>query len=337
MRRLLALIFDGLTRLRNWLYDKKLRSVYQPSIPSIGVGNLTVGGTGKTPHVEFLVRHLSARGPVVVLSRGYKRATKGFRWDTPQDTPQTIGDEPFQIARKFDGQPVRVAVGEDRVAATQRIIAEAPETKWLVFDDVFQHRPIAPQLLLLLSDYNRPFYADYLLPQGRLREARHGGRRADALLITKAPGQLTTAEKTHIRAAAQPYLRPQTPIFFSTVVYGEIRPLLPERFPEITSRILLVTGIGGNTKPLRAYLSRYFECLDEISFGDHHAYTAADMQRIAARLRDCPPQTSVLTTEKDAVKWLALRPNFPAFYLPIEVDFPDQDFLLWLKEKIAKG
>ncbi|MEM6298151.1 MAG: tetraacyldisaccharide 4'-kinase [Bacteroidota bacterium] len=320
----LAALFDGITRLRNFLFDKGHKKSIVPPVASIGVGNLTIGGTGKTPHIEYLIRLFQNDRQIVTLSRGYGRKTKGFLWADETADADSVGDEPMQFYQKFNPH-IRVAVGEKRVPAMERILEEAPETDLLLLDDVFQHRYIKPQTLILLSDYNRPFYEDLILPAGRLRESRQGAKRADAVIVTKCPVGLPEEKKKGIQAKIQQYTDPDTPIFFSSIAYAD--PISLFRDTEMTSKsIFVVTGIA-NKKPLRTYLESKFEIKGWLQFPDHHAYTESDVVKIQNEL---PPDTSILTTEKDAVKLKAF-PELPVFYLPIWVSFLGDGFDKWIK------
>lgn len=333
----LALLYDAITRLRNLLYERGWKAGHPTAVPSIGVGNLTVGGTGKTPHIEYLIRLLHPHFHLATLSRGYGRKTKGFRWAKPDTTAEEIGDEPMQFYHKFGAKGLRVAVGEKRVPAARQIVQDVPELDFLLLDDVFQHRAIQPHLLLLLSDYNRPFYQDFLLPAGRLREARKGAKRADALVITKCPPELSEAEREQIRSKVAPYLKPNTPVFFTSIRYGRRQPL-SEQGIEGKTPLFVVTGIA-NTQALEKHLKENFEVLDWLRFPDHHHYTLREMENIRKRLEKHQKRHPLLlTTEKDAMKWLApaLKRSLkgvPAAYLPIEVYFLEDGFDDWLTEK----
>ena len=187
---------------RNWLFDSHLLTAVQPAVYSISIGNLTVGGTGKTPMVELLIKRYLQDTPLyagatATLSRGYGRRTTGFRMAAETDTAETIGDEPLQLYRKFS-PAVRVCVGERRVDAIKALLELHPETIRVLLDDAFQHRAVRPHLNLLLVDYNRPFYTDYPFPAGRLRERRKGARRADAIIVTKCPLNLWTTEQARM-------------------------------------------------------------------------------------------------------------------------------------------
>ena len=331
----LFLPFSGLyglmTIFRNWLYDSRLLPSIRPKIYSISVGNLTVGGTGKTPMIEFLIKRYlipnpGTMGETATLSRGYGRRTSGFRIATDTDTAETIGDEPLQLYRKFKPR-VRVCVGERRVEASQSLLQLHPETKQILLDDAFQHRAIRPHLNILLMDYNRPFYDDYPFPAGRLRETRNGARRADVVVVTKCPHNLWSTEQHRIMSHIRPYTRPQTPIFFAGVQYGQ--PVSFATYQPVTNLhgVVLVSGLA-NADPLEQYVRQTFQLNHHYCFADHYSYTRADLDTILSAL---PRHTALLTTEKDWVKIDALltpqeRMQHPLFYLPIAVRFlPGQE------------
>ncbi|MCL4162822.1 UNVERIFIED_CONTAM: hypothetical protein GTU68_021639, partial [Idotea baltica] len=184
----------------------------------ISVGNLTVGGTGKTPFVELLIRALESKYNIAVLSRGYKRKTKGFRLANENDNASSLGDEPFQYYVKY-GKKSMVVVGEDRALAIQKIISHNPPNEIVILDDAYQHRRVKPQLNILLNDFNRPFYKDYVLPAGRLRESRKHANRADIIIVTKCPKGLNSMEMEGIERQIKRYSQPQVPIFFTGIKY----------------------------------------------------------------------------------------------------------------------
>ncbi len=331
MTKWLLLPFSGiyglLTDFRNWLYDKDLLRTFRPDRFSISVGNLTVGGTGKTPMVEYLIkRHLndnpSAGVAIGTISRGYGRRTTGFRLATEADTAATIGDEPRQIYRKFAGR-IRVCVGERRVEAAQRLVRQHPNLDRLLLDDAFQHRSIRPHLNLLLTDFNRLFYNDYPFPAGRLRERRHGTRRADAVVVTKCSLDLAPPQQQAIQERVNRYTRPGTPVFFAGLRYGQPISFATRQPVALPSAVKLVSGIA-NADGLQRYVTQTFGLQDHFRFADHHAYTRAELARIVPN----DGKTPVLTTEKDWVKLDALltadeRAQWPLYYLPIEVAFLD--------------
>jgi tetraacyldisaccharide 4'-kinase len=319
-------LYGLLTDIRNWLFSSHLFNSTRPPIYTICVGNLTVGGTGKTPMIEFLIKR-SARsgefhpGETATLSRGYGRETTGFRLATASDTASTVGDEPLQLFRKFSPY-VRVCVGERRVDAISSLLKLHPETRRLLLDDAYQHRAVQPHLSILLMDYNRPFYEDYPFPAGRLRERRKGARRADAIVVTKCPANLFATEQQRISAKIRPYARPETPIFFAGLSYSD-----PVAFANHTAvrhlrKVVLVSGLA-NARPLEQYVRQSFQLQEHLCYGDHHAYSRADLDRMLATRQ---PDVALLTTEKDWVKLDALltaeeRATLPLYYMPVAVQF----------------
>lgn len=347
MTKWLLLPFSGvyglLLSVRNLLFDNQLFESIRPNIYSISVGNLTVGGTGKTPMVEFLIKWYHAQKPLThremaTVSRGYGRRTKGFRIATDQDSAGTIGDEPLQLYRKFK-KWVRVCVGERRVNAIRQVQQQYPETKVVLLDDAFQHRAIRPHLNLLLMDYNRPFYQDYPFPAGRLRERRVGARRADAVVVTKCPTHLSVTEQNKINAQLRRYAHPQTPIFFAGLHYAQPLSFSDNQPVSELNDVVLVSGLA-NADPLEQYVKQTYSLKKHHRFADHYAYTREDLDRVLAELR---PGVSLLTTEKDWVKLSDLltsdeRSTLALFYLPVEVQFlPDYEraFTTFLDDAIT--
>ncbi|MBC6605724.1 tetraacyldisaccharide 4'-kinase [Hymenobacter sp. BT188] len=321
-----AWLYAGVMAVRNWLYDRGFKSSFAFETPLISVGNLRVGGTGKTPHVAWLVAELQAQGAKpAILSRGYGRSTKGFRLADAAATAATIGDEPLQHYQDFGGQ-IPVAVAEDRRAGITQLLAACPDLTTIVLDDAYQHRRVRPALSILLTEQQRPFYSDYVLPAGRMRESRAGARRADAVIVTKCSEALTPAQREEITRNIRHYARPNVPVLFSTYAYGEPVALGSQEKPPGTD-IVLLTGIA-QPEPLREYLAAAgYRIRHHASFGDHHAFTAADVAAVAAQLQ---PGHCVFTTQKDAVRLLepGLRTavaQLPLFYIPITVQFLADD------------
>lgn len=319
-----AVLYNLITRLRNYAYDTGRKPSIQFDVPVIGVGNLTVGGTGKTPMVEHLIRILGGTYKLATLSRGYGRQTKGFRLATPADTAATLGDEPLQIYRKF-GHQVTVAVGEERAFAIPNILHEHPEVQAILMDDAFQHRRVRPLVNILLSDYNRPFYQDLLLPAGRLRESRSGAKRANAIVVTKCPAAIQDDEMMAIVHNIRQYS--PAPVFFTTIRYGNPVPFggyfsHAEATP--ADNVILLTGIA-QPGPLVDYVQKSYRLADHIAMPDHHSYSRQDLERLVARIQ-ADPTLSIITTEKDSVKLIAtaladLAVRLPLFYLPMEAEF----------------
>lgn len=316
-----AALYDLITGVRNKMYDLGLKPSVQFEVPVINIGNLSVGGTGKSPMVEHLIRLLSTDYKIATLSRGYGRKTKGIRIGSNVDNADTLGDEPYQFLRKFSPQ-VTVAVGEDRAFAIPGILQEIPDTQIILLDDAYQHRSVKPLFNILLTDFNRPFYQDYILPAGRLREARRGASRADVVVVTKCHDELTEDEMITIEHAIRQYV--DKPVFFTKIRYG-----FPKAFgaPDqqlMKDKVILVSGIA-NPFSLEEYVKNNFELIDHINFRDHYHYRESDMHKLVNVLKK-NPETSLLTTEKDMVKmnsstFKVFTSQISAFYLPIEVEF----------------
>jgi tetraacyldisaccharide 4'-kinase len=314
-----AAIYDLVTRLRNLFFDLGWKNSERSKIPSIVVGNLSVGGTGKTPMVEFLIQKFKDDLKLAVLSRGYGRKSKGFLAANQDSTPELIGDEPFQIFQKFR-EEIPVFVGEDRLAAIDKIYFRTNRPHLLILDDAFQHRYVIGDVSVLLTTYQKPFFSDYLLPMGRLRESRRGAKRTDIVVVTKCPKELPETRKSELIKGIERYLLRGTPIVFSYISYGA-QFCLVGKFP-FSSQIILLTGLADD-KPLVEYVSEKFTLLETVSYPDHHDYSLDDFEKIKSiyqkHLQSYPV---ILTTEKDAVKVKSNAPKgflkeIPIFVLPI--------------------
>jgi len=317
-----AMIYDIIMVTRNRLYDMKLKPSTTFDIPVISVGNLAVGGTGKTPMVEHLIRLLSAQYKIVTLSRGYGRKTRGFKIASEQDTASTIGDEPYQIYTKFSRQ-IRVTVGEERALAIPTLLQEFDDTECIILDDAFQHRSVVPGFSILLTEYGRPFFDDHVLPYGRLREGPEGAKRADCIVVTKCPDPLKDEDVMRIEHGIRGFTN--KPIFFSRIRYGE-----PIAFGDLTkilsNKIILLSGIA-NAHPLEEYIKKNFNLIKHIEFRDHYTYKVQDLLNLQSMLNNFKDdQISILTTEKDKVKLdraqlIPFISKLPIFYLPMETEF----------------
>ena len=317
-----ALLYGGIMLLRNFLYDQRFFKSEKFNLPVISVGNLTVGGTGKTPHVEFLLRLLK-NYKTATLSRGYKRTTTGFVLANPTVSAATIGDEPFQYYLDFPETIVTVC--EKRAEGIHKIQELKPETEVIILDDAFQHRAVSPSLNLLITDFYRRFDTDFMLPTGLLREPRSGAKRADAVIVSKCPENLSTSEKLQLENGMKKYTKTATPVFFTTYNYSETVGFGAEKV--CTKNIILATGIA-NAEPLKTYLLQNgYSILEHLNWPDHHHYTKADLHKMKQTWQKSEAEkASILTTRKDAVK--LMHPEFaeavkqlPIFYLPIEVKF----------------
>lgn len=315
---LYGLITDG----RNFLYDKGFWREFIFNIPIINVGNLTVGGTGKTPHVEYLIRLLKDKYAISTLSRGYGRKTKGFLIADYSSNARTIGDEPYQFYHKFKEQ-IDVTVGENRIEAISKILTQKPEDGLIILDDAFQHRAIKPSLNLLLMDYSRPIYEDFTFPAGRLRERRRGAKRADVVIITKCPENLTYQKQTEILNNLHPYLKQNAPFFFTKTVYGKPQNCRSEKENIGIKKVVLLSGIA-NPKPFEKYAKIHFKVVNHLIFKDHHDFTEKDLIEIKNQTYD--NGMVILMTEKDMVKFIPflnheLLKVIELYYLPIEIEF----------------
>lgn len=335
-----AFIYQVIIQIRNFLYDYQIFESKTTKTFIISIGNLTVGGTGKTPHVEYLVElflEKFGKQSLATLSRGYGRKTKGIiianqKKVHQEITAHTIGDEPMQLFSKF-GEKITVCVGENRAEAVKKMLAYQPTIQTVILDDAYQHRAIHRNINILLTDYYQPFYNDFLLPMGRLRESRRGAGRADAVIVSKCPSHLTPADKSNIASQIQRYTRSQTPIFFSTLVYQSPIPLFENHSIASAiqegSNIILLTGIAKSIA-LLAYLRAKYKILKHFEFADHFTYEEAHLKEIISYylIENQKNTCYILTTEKDSVKLLPFQrilQAYPIFYLPIKIQFLQEE------------
>jgi len=313
-------IYAGITRTRNWLYDQEILKSHGFPVPVIIVGNLTVGGTGKTPHIEYLVQVLKSK-KIAILSRGYKRQTTGFVSASARETAVTLGDEPYQYFKKYAG--VMVAVCENRVNGINALLKLNPHLDVILLDDAFQHRPVQAHLNILLTDYNRLFFRDMVLPAGRLRESRRGAQRADLVVVSKCPEKLSEAEESFLQESILRYTKKGVPVFYSRYCYQ--KPVLFGYNATCGKKIVLVTGIA-QSEPLINYLKNAgYDIVKHFKFPDHYYYREQDLKEIS-NFAKSNNSYSILTTEKDWVKltdpeFSELIQKLPIFYIPITVAF----------------
>ena len=289
-------------RFRNFLFDVGILKSQDYKVPIISVGNITVGGTGKTPHVEYLAKLLKDQFKVAVLSRGYKRKSHGYVL-ADKDTPmRQIGDEPYQMRQKFPG--ITVAVDKNRRRGIARL-TEDDTIDVILLDDAFQHRYVKPGINILLVDYHRLIIYDKLLPAGRLREPLPGKNRADIVIVTKCPKELKPMEYRVITRAMNLYAY-QT-LYFSTLEYGELRPVFPQVRSSLTlsqlssHNVLLLTGIA-SPRQLSEDLKSLVKSITPMAFADHHHFTQKDLLRLSATFEAMPSPKVIITTEKDATR-----------------------------------
>lgn len=318
----LSLLYGAVIWLRNRLYDKNILKSSSFNLPIICVGNLSAGGTGKSPMVEFLLRLLHSRMEVAVLSRGYKRKTRGYALAGLGTTALEIGDEPMQFHLKFPD--VSIAVGEERVVAIPQLLHDQPGTKAIILDDAFQHRTVKAGLNIVLTDYSNLFTRDWFLPTGDLRDEKNSYKRADIIVVTKCRRDLPEEERQSILAEIDPL--PHQQVFFSTIRYGQPYQILHrgERPLSDSLEVLLVCGIA-NPAPLKRHLQEVSRTYYEMPYSDHHIFSIDDLKDMVKRF-DAIQATDkiILTTEKDAVRLVKFEQQLkelPVYVMPIEVQF----------------
>lgn len=326
----LAFLYGLISWFRNKLFDWNILKSRSYDIPIISVGNLCMGGTGKSPHVEYLARLLKQNYEAAILSRGYKRKTKGFVLADKNSTEIQIGDEPLQFYKKFKNQIV--AVDANRKRGIKLIREQRPETEVIILDDAFQHRSVKPGLSILLTDYHQLYKNDYMVPTGRLREFRLGAKRADIIIITKTPKVFSPLLRRDLRKKIKPakYQR----MYYSYIKYDNPVALTKEGSKLLTKEkfnyILLFSGIA-NPYPLKEHLGVNCNELITLDFPDHHRYTSKDINKIVSTYNNIfAKDKAIFTTEKDAMRLYAsehfeLLKEFPIFYVPIEVEFHNCD------------
>lgn len=303
-------IYYVITWLRNWFYDKGWFASKSYSFPVICVGNLSVGGTGKTPMIEYLISLLKNTYKVATLSRGYKRSTKGFYVADNTSTAATIGDEPFQFYNKFK-KTITVAVDADRQNGIAQLKSEInPDV--ILLDDAFQHRKVNAGFNIMLSTFDKLYIDDIVLPTGDLREPKGGAKRADIIVVTKCPNDLNESDKVQIKSRLK--LKAYQHLFFSHIAYSETVLSAEQNSVELSDlsieEFTLVTGIA-NPKPLVAHLQDQEMNFEHLNFSDHHEFTTKELEELNSK-------SLIITTEKDYMR-LQGKIDTPIYYLPIKV------------------
>ncbi|MCI2081955.1 MAG: tetraacyldisaccharide 4'-kinase [Bacteroidales bacterium] len=328
-------------KIRHALYDSGRRKAAVYDIPVICIGNVTVGGTGKTPMVEEIIRELQDRKRLAVVSLGYKRKKRGMIFVREEDNAKDVGDEPLQIKRKFPN--VSVVVCKNRNQAIEALLAmdelSRPET--IILDDGLQYLKVRPSRSIVLVDYNRPTYNDSLLPFGRLRDLPERVRKADAVIVTKCPEWIDPWEREKWRKKLR--LKTDTPLIFSKMIYEKIVPVWPD-FADTryvySKEACVFTGIASD-KPLRLYLLGDYKVMASHSFGDHHYYSRKDLNRIGC-MAESHPLSILVTTEKDRLRLVDCK-NAPdtvklrSFYIPIRTGFLEEDDRNAFRSMLKKG
>jgi len=325
-------VYGIVVNIRNTLFNLNILRTREFEVPVISVGNITVGGTGKTPHTEHLIALLSKKFDIAVLSRGYKRKSKGFMLVETDSFIRQSGDEPLQIKRKFPG--IMVAVDENRVRGIEKILEiseKRPDV--IILDDAFQHRYVTPSINILLIDFNRMITEDDMLPYGRLREPASNRDRANIIIVTKCPREIKPIDERIITKDL--HIWPYQDLFFSRIKYGEMLPLFPDKVKEkkacldADTGILLLTGIA-NPKSLRDKLLQTTKSVVSAEYPDHYPFTLKDMEKVAGQLEAMSAEKKlIVTTEKDTFRILEIEdlPETIAenlYYIPIEIRFINQ-------------
>ena len=317
-----SFVYGLIIVVRNWCFDKKIFSSASFNLPIICVGNLAVGGTGKSPMVEFLVKNLKDEFPIAVLSRGYKRKTRGYALANEMTTALDIGDEPMQFHIKFP--EVAIAVGEERIVAIPQLLHDRADTKAIILDDAFQHRSVRAGLNILLTDFNNLFTRDWFLPTGDLRDERKSFKRSDIIVVTKCGENLSSKKRFEVMGEIAP-LGNQT-VFFTTIDYGIAYHIVSKKgyIVNAATEVLLVTGIA-NPEQLKKYLLAKSKTYYEMAYNDHYIYSIDDLNEIVKRFNSIKTTNKIiLTTEKDAVRLMKFQQELaglPFYVLPIEPRF----------------
>ena len=308
-----ALVYLLITTFRNFLYDVNFLKSYSFNSTIIGVGNLSLGGTGKTPFVEFLIKKYSKRFNIALISRGYKRKSIGFYKADSNSSPDLIGDEPFQIFKKFSN--ITVAVDKNRANAISKILNEEKRTNLFILDDSFQHRKVIPNVNIILTTFNDPFYDDCIFPIGNLRESKKSINRADIVVVTKSPKDLKTDKKNQIKSKLN--IAHHQNVFFTSINYGNV--LKGDANFKINDlknkKVLIVSGIA-NSRSFVEFFSQNNIEYEHVNFSDHHNYTQEDINKI-----ESDNENLIITTEKDFQKIQFLERKNKWFYLEIETKF----------------
>ncbi len=339
----ISLIYAFVIGVRNKLFDKGILRSEEFDIPIVCVGNLTVGGTGKTPLVEFMIENLSDNFKIAVVSRGYKRKSKGFIRLTQDSHHRQVGDESKQLKMKYPH--IEVAVCEKRAKGIKAIRSLCPEVDLILLDDAFQHRRVEPWVSVLLMDYNRPVYEDNMLPLGRLRDSLSQIHRAGLVITTKCPSDIQPVDMRSVIHKLD--LFPYQKAFFTSLHYAALRPQFADVVrvvPKEQSPIIVMTGIA-NAEPMIEHLSKSYDIIKRLDYPDHYTYRVNDMKKLSRILESSPKNALIVITEKDAAK-LTNRDKIPVdiqqrlYVLPIKVLFfanSKNEFLKHLEKYVRKN
>ena len=304
-----ALLYGIITSIRNFLFDNGILKSYSFDIPIIAVGNLSLGGTGKTPQIEYLIRLLSPKYKVATLSRGYKRKSKGFILADATSNAEILGDEPFQFFSKFP--TIQVAVDVDRKNGIEQLLSQNIKPDIILLDDAFQHRKVKAGFYILLTSFDELFINDSIFPMGNLRESRKGAKRANMIIVTKCPETISEIAKENIKNK----IGLQVPIYFSYIDYDKsvINEKESKKVAEINKKELLI--LAGIAKPESFF--KHFNIETTMSFPDHHHFSENDIFKIKEEAKN----KLIVTTEKDFMRLSGKLPSSQLFYLPIKSSF----------------
>ena len=315
-----SLVYGLIVAFRNFLFDKEIMKSSSFDVKTIQVGNLSAGGTGKTPHVEYLIRLLKDNYKTATLSRGYGRKKTGYQKADETSTAEDIGDEPLQFFTKF--KQVSVHVDAKRVNGIINIMSQEEVPDVVIMDDAFQHRAIKSGFSIVLTDYNSPFFKDFMLPTGNLREFPYGKKRADVIIVTKCPVAISQFEREKIEKRIK--ANENQHVFFSRIKYGKLRSTWDqnELKMDAVDSLLLVTGIA-NPKPLLGYLASKDKKINHLKFPDHHSFTEKNIQNIISTFESIKEENKfIVTTEKDSMRLQSYDKlsQYPIYYLDIEIE-----------------
>ena len=319
-----SLLYGVGIALRNVLYKSRLLKSVSFNIPVVGVGNLSVGGAGKTPHIEYLIQLLSPYVNTAILSRGYKRKTKGFQFVSFGDSSLSVGDEPYQYFLKYKN--IKVAVSESRSLGVPMLLNKYPETEIVLLDDSYQHRSVSVGLNILLTEFERPYYKDFLLPSGRLREFGSGASRSDIIIVTKCPVIITEDTKASMLEKLNPL--PNQSVYFTRYSYGQPYSFFTGSRVNLKDfdQIILLTAIA-NESYLLDHLDAFDTEVHAVHYEDHHYFSPHEVSQVALQFDSLISERKlILTTEKDATRLMLhskylKEKNLPIYILPLKVDF----------------
>lgn len=306
-----SILYGFITAIRNFLFDKGILRSYSFEVPVIAVGNLSVGGTGKTPQIEYLIRLLAPNYKIAMLSRGYKRKSEGFVLADANSNAEIFGDEPFQIHQKFP--QIKVAVDADRKNGIEKLLSLKDKPEVILLDDAFQHRRVKAGFYILLSAYDDLFCEDFMLPSGNLRESRKGAKRADVIIITKCPKDLSEITQQNIKNK----IGLEVPIYFSYIDYDDLVYSQNESKKVAEIKLLDKLVIAGIAKPEPFFYYLEVSKDDCLVYPDHHFFTEKDLNQIESKANN----KVIITTEKDFVRLMHHNWKTPIYYLPIKSSF----------------